>query len=118
MNMSTQVCAICEQQKQLVPSYEGDPSPRFCSNCLWHFINNTRARDLSDADYWIREDIMRRRRKIKYKKIKAERKAGMICAACGGSFSAQRTDAKTCSDRCRQVLRRRGLSQISGPASN
>jgi predicted nucleic acid-binding Zn ribbon protein len=34
------------------------------------------------------------------------------CAVCGEPFTPKRSDAKTCSDRCRQKLRRARLSQI------
>jgi hypothetical protein len=39
------------------------------------------------------------------------------CATCKGYFYAKRTDAKLCSDRCRQLNSRKALSQIKSRRS-
>lgn len=39
------------------------------------------------------------------------------CASCGRSFSTKRESAKTCSDRCRQALRRNGPRSEPEPAA-
>jgi hypothetical protein len=38
------------------------------------------------------------------------------CADCGGSFEAQRTAAKYCSERCKKRAQRRPLGVIASPA--
>ena len=35
------------------------------------------------------------------------------CAACGEMFTPKRSDAKTCSDRCRQALRRKTQERVT-----
>jgi hypothetical protein len=44
------------------------------------------------------------------REFRVARRTDLICAGCGGTFSARRAGARTCSPRCRQRLHRRGMA--------
>jgi RNA polymerase-binding transcription factor DksA len=54
-----------------------------------------------------REREVRRLRTVRYALARRARRTGLICVECGETFDAERRDAKTCSNACRQAFHRR-----------
>ncbi len=64
----------------------------------------------SNPGVWVCSPECRRERDARRRRIEPKPK---VCEVCGETFTPKRSDARTCSDRCRQRLRREA-SRITG----
>ena len=80
------------------PVTDTDTQDRRCLQCGMVLVGS-RSKFCSDKCRWTHHNHLRTER--------AEQSRQKICVVCGVEFRASRVDAKTCSPRCRQRLRRR-----------
>jgi predicted nucleic acid-binding Zn ribbon protein len=97
---------VSDTPPPMEPVTNADTSDKHCLQCGMALLGN-RSKFCSDECRWAYHNRLRHDR--------SEPDRQKVCEVCGTSFEAKRSDAKTCSPRCRQRLRRASLRPAPMP---